>query len=1272
MSRHTYIAFTLICIVALSVHAQLPLQWSTNLGGAGTDCALDAIALPDGIIFTGYHEMYGAQNCCLYKLDPDGNQLWMQSWGGDSMDQGNAIAQTPDGGLVIAGETNSFGAGWTDMWVIKTDCNGDTLWSRTLGDSGRDSAQDVVVTSSGTIVIAGYTNSWGAGNLDAWILCLDATGTVLWQQILGGTSIDEAHSITVASDGGYAVAGRTMSFGNGHFDAWLIKLDSLGNEQWTQTFGSSQEESAEAVIQTQNGDYAVLGSTIPSPSPRQIWSVRTDAQGNLLSQSTWGQGCGYAALPCPDGGALYAGSTQDFGANFEDAFLLRVDAQDQCAWITLAGEGGNELCYGLASTDDQRYIAVGSINSGMNNNNCLALLTTPDPGLATLCGTISNPQGAPIADATVTIPELNLSKMTDSAGWFEISSFMGGSYSVIVEHPVYETLQITQSCPGGQTTTLNLILTPSGTVSVSGIITGNDAPGQGLADAQVTLCGASQYATSSAADGSFCIPGVFADQSYLLQVQHSGFFMYQDTLQVANTSIDLGTIELIENCSPATHCQVSVVNNEATISWQPAAGGISTSFCNDDGEDIGEIGILYQCPARFGTAYSRDAIVETVQWKLHDEYLLPNSTTMLPSPHDYVIIGIYGLDASGLPDANELLFESTPVANSDNQWNSWRLPQPVDAPNGFLVSISTPYIYTSLAVDDGDGAPYQAQPGLHFVMNDPESATPGWDQWEDLSIHSNLANHNLLLRATGIDRGPAAASRQLTNYSCARLHPGEEDTPTCWTQLGTTTDTLFCDTTLATAAPSLYRYAVTANYDTGSSQPAFSPCAGLPLSLTVQASTNTGASAGGAECFIENCDFPQWSQRETLDDSGMLTIPSLVAGQYRLHCLLDGYEPYHGQPVTCTADTTLSIEIAEMLAPVSNLSAQVNGAFVSLAWNAPDVPQPIIEADFEDGTLPGGWQIHGYNTNTSTPVPGYWTVNNYTDAMIEPFGNFHAGLWHSNLHQDEWLETPDVEILPRSVLSFWSYNPISPVDENYLVEISTDAGATWEVIWDAANLSGMGTNYYNNAYIVDLSSFAGQTARLAFHASDGPNMGGLTQIWFIDNIAIYQNLNPQRQCIGYRVYCDGQVIADSLSNPAFIDQNVPAGAHQYEVTAWYSSGESTPQTIMVEITNATTPVTPEITLFNAPNPARATAQRTACTWLYFSLPSVARDVTLNIYNLRGQTIRTLHPDCTTAGQHQIGWDGCDADHKPVASGVYFYSLHIDSRVAAHNKMLLLR
>jgi hypothetical protein len=377
-----------------------------NLGG--TDYVLDrgrtyvpgtAMSLiktnDGGYAIAGYTTSGGTSGVDfqLVKTDGSWNTQWSKSYAhvGTSDDMANCVFQTSDGGYALIGssESTARGAYGYDIWLVKTDSSGIAQWNKTYGGTNTDYAYSAVQSSDGGYALAGYTNSYGAGSNDFWLVKTDSAGIAQWNKTYGGGDDDIATSLIKTSDGGYALTGYTMSFGAGSTDFYLVKTDSDGNMQWNKTYGGGDGDYAYSAVQTSDGGYALAGLTY-SYAPAQsgdIWLVKTDSAGTVQWNKTYG-GTGYyeadSVIQMSDGGYALAGLTTSYGAGYYDSLLVKTDSTGTVQWNRTEGGTDADFAKSLVQTSDGGYLFAGytySFGAGTPNYPNFWLVKTDSSGV---------------------------------------------------------------------------------------------------------------------------------------------------------------------------------------------------------------------------------------------------------------------------------------------------------------------------------------------------------------------------------------------------------------------------------------------------------------------------------------------------------------------------------------------------------------------------------------------------------------------------------------------------------------------------------------------------------------------------------------------------------------------------------------------------------------------------------------------------------------------------------------------------------------------------
>lgn len=356
--------------------AVLPI-WEHLYGGSGDDCAYSIAETSDDEIIVAGNK---SGDFWLLKIDPStGDTLWTQTYGGSGWDGCQEVRQTYDDGYILVGYTGSFGTSY-QIYLVKTDSEGNMLWHSILGGVDTEFAYGVRQTSDGGYIIAATTYSFGAGECDAYIVRTDDVGYELWTKTYGGSDRDRVRSVDLTSDGGYVFAGWTESFGAGGPDFWVIKTDANGDTLWTRTYGGSGADYGTSIEQTWEGGYIIGGPTDSYGAGAQdFWLVKTDSSGDTL----WTLACGdggnrggtdrnYAAHQMPGGEYVTVGE----GIHDYDYHVYIVVAEGAKApQVTVISPNGGES-FEPGDTCDITWLAEDNI--GVDS---ISILFSVDAGL---------------------------------------------------------------------------------------------------------------------------------------------------------------------------------------------------------------------------------------------------------------------------------------------------------------------------------------------------------------------------------------------------------------------------------------------------------------------------------------------------------------------------------------------------------------------------------------------------------------------------------------------------------------------------------------------------------------------------------------------------------------------------------------------------------------------------------------------------------------------------------------------------------------------------
>ena len=399
----------------LKLNEEGGLEWEYKYGGSGDEKVRhSALQTQDGgYILAGWTNSNdgdvgptnGKKDIWVLKINATGNTIeWSQNYGGSEDDAAHSIVQLTDGSYLIGGWTASSGLGFSikgeqDCWVIKIDSIGQIIWSKNYGGSGNDKIEAIQETENGGFIFAArsgstdqdITNSHqgpcnSCGEADIWVVKCDSSGTILWEKSLGSASEEAPWGIIKTSDNGYLAYGNTWGTGGdvsnhyGESDAWLVKLDSIGNIEWEKNYGGSLRDSPRSVVEAEVGGYLFSGMAESNDfdvdsnyGGQDVWVVKVDTSGQIEWEKNFGgslndSGTGVAITEDGNYAVLGNSSSNDIDVTInhgaQDLWLLNVAQNGQMEWEKSIGALSNDGGWEIRKTSDSGFLIAGYSDSG--------------------------------------------------------------------------------------------------------------------------------------------------------------------------------------------------------------------------------------------------------------------------------------------------------------------------------------------------------------------------------------------------------------------------------------------------------------------------------------------------------------------------------------------------------------------------------------------------------------------------------------------------------------------------------------------------------------------------------------------------------------------------------------------------------------------------------------------------------------------------------------------------------------------------------------------
>ncbi len=292
------------------------------------------------------------------------------SHGGSGNDRLWSIIDSNDGGSIAAGYTNSYGSGEADGWLIKFDSSGDRVWSRYFGSAVIDEFYGVCAISDGGYLAVGHT--FQNGTEDLYVVKVSNSGNTLWTQIIGDNEADWGFDVMEESNGDFLIVGSTDSYGSGGADVWLCRLSSQGDLLWHLVFGGADGDWGYSITKAGNGNFIIVGRSMSySSGDADILMLKVNSQGELIWRKTFGgidDEWGRDVIMASNGDFVIAGSTSSSGYGSDDAWIIRTTPSGNIIWSETFGTSRAEVAYSICETENGNLIFAGKKMSTDNEN----------------------------------------------------------------------------------------------------------------------------------------------------------------------------------------------------------------------------------------------------------------------------------------------------------------------------------------------------------------------------------------------------------------------------------------------------------------------------------------------------------------------------------------------------------------------------------------------------------------------------------------------------------------------------------------------------------------------------------------------------------------------------------------------------------------------------------------------------------------------------------------------------------------------------------------
>ena len=348
--------------------------WQETYGGDDTDRARAVVALENGdVAVASTCKSFEAKrsDICVTRVNAEGKTIWRKMLGGNNEEQAAAITRAKDGSILVAGTSRSFSkTNNKDFYVAKVSLDGKGIWQTTFGKERAEYGRAIAGTDDGGAIIVGETESFGNGYKDIFVVKIDKDGKMRSEQVIGGEKDDLVRGMTRTRDGSLVLVGSREIDRAGDGDFFLLKMDQNGKKIWARTYGGEYEDVLNAVTPTLDGGVVATGYTRSYGSAQTDLSVMNfTSDGKLM----WHKIYGYkrydfanAITMTRDGDFIIAGGTDSMGEGVYDIYVIALHRDGKLFWSGLYGDINTDIAHGITRTSDGSIVVVGESDSYTN------------------------------------------------------------------------------------------------------------------------------------------------------------------------------------------------------------------------------------------------------------------------------------------------------------------------------------------------------------------------------------------------------------------------------------------------------------------------------------------------------------------------------------------------------------------------------------------------------------------------------------------------------------------------------------------------------------------------------------------------------------------------------------------------------------------------------------------------------------------------------------------------------------------------------------------